>query len=44
MINISQFYDLDKYTINNEKYKYGITFADHTGEFDIEFFMFETEK
>eukprot|EP01084_Bolivina_argentea_P098335 176723_1 len=45
MMNMSQFYDLDKYKIDesDEKYQFGITFADHFGEFDIECFMFENE-
>eukprot|EP01083_Nonionella_stella_P006397 18557_1 len=53
MINISQFYDIDTYKLDEDQeddddddihYIFGVTFADRSGEFDAEYFMFETES
>eukprot|EP01084_Bolivina_argentea_P083119 150504_1 len=53
MINISQFYDIaefkmdttdDTVNVNGNIYEYGITFADHCGQFGAEHFLFDIKQ
>lgn len=46
LINISGFYDVRQYELDDdsERYRFGITFADQWGDFDVEYFMLKSQR